>query len=515
MKNLPIGIQTLTEIRAKNGVYVDKTQLIHQLTQGGKYYFLSRPRRFGKSLLISTLYELYTGNKAAFEGLWIENNWDWSKTNPVIHISFDAVDNQGLGLTRALLEKLDDCAKIYGIKLEKRTLKSKFTELITTLEAQYGKVVLLIDEYDKPIIDFLEKHKIEQAKKNREVLRNFYSVLKSADKQLELVFITGISKFSKVSLFSHLNNLTDITLSEAYGTLTGYTQEEVVQYFGDYLTKIETKLNLSREALLENMRVWYNGYSWDGVTRVYNPFGTLNFLFDKVFKNYWFSTGSPQFLIEKMREITVFNVENSTVSDTVLDKYDIENLTLIPLLFQTGYLTVKSIDVMTGDMVLDYPNKEVRESMYQFLIDDVAKNPHRLHTGMTIMDLNKAFVANDVEKVRTILNSLLKDLPSQTFQNQTEGLFHGLIHLVFSYLGVFVASEVHSSDGRADAVVQTLTHIYIFEFKFNKTAEEAMAQIKKRDYAGKYRASDKVITGIAVNFNADKKGIDAWLEEVL
>jgi Predicted AAA-ATPase/PD-(D/E)XK nuclease superfamily len=515
MKNLPIGLQTLSEIRRKNCVYVDKTQLVHQLATTGKCYFFSRPRRFGKSLLISTLAELYAGNKALFEGLWIENNWDWSKTNPVIHISFDAVDNQGLGLTKALIEELDACAKTYGIALEKKTLKSKFKELIAALETQYGKVVLLIDEYDKPIIDFLEKNKIEQAKKNREVLRNFYSVVKSAEKQLELTFITGISKFAKVSLFSHLNNLTDITLSENYGTLAGYTQEELVHYFDEYLTKIETKLNLSREALLENMRVWYNGYSWDGVTRVYNPFGTLNFLFDKVFKNYWFSTGSPRFLIEQMRNVAFYNVENAEVSNLTLDKYDIENLELIPLLFQTGYLTVKSLDPMTGDMVLDYPNKEVRESMYEFLIDDVSRNPHRIHTGMTIMDLNKAFVAKDLEKVRTILNSLLKDLPSQTFQNQTEGLFHGLIHLVFSYLGVFVSSEVHSAEGRADAVVQTLTDVFIFEFKFNKTAEEAMIQIKKKDYAGKYRASDKTITGIAVNFNSDKKGIDEWLEEVL
>jgi hypothetical protein len=198
-----------------------------------------------------------------------------------------------------------------------------------------------------------------------------------------------------------------------------------------------------------------------------------------------------------------------------LDKYDIDNLELIPLLFQTGYLTVKSMDPMTGNMVLDYPNKEVRESMYEFLIDDVSKNPERIHTGMTIMDLEKAFVARDLEKVKNILDSLLADLPSQTFQNQTEGLFHGLIHLVFSYLGVMANSEVHSSQGRADAVVQTLTDVYIFEFKFNKTAEEGMAQIKKTDYAGKYRASNKVIRGIGVNFNSEKKGIDDWIEEVL
>jgi Predicted AAA-ATPase/PD-(D/E)XK nuclease superfamily len=515
MKNLPIGIQTLSEIRNKNCVYVDKTELIHQLAISGKYYFFSRPRRFGKSLLISTLKELYLGNKAVFEGLWIENNWDWSKTNPVIHISFDSVDNQGLGLNKALIQELDECAKVYGLTLEKTTLKSKFKELITALEAQFGKVVILIDEYDKPIIDFLEKHKINQAKKNREVLRNFYSILKSADEQLELVFITGISKFSKVSLFSHLNNLDDITLAPRYAALAGYTQTELEHYFDDYLQECAKKLQISWDELLKNMKNWYDGYSWDGETALYNPFGTLNFLANKTFFNHWFSTGSPDFLIKQMRALTYYNVENSVVNNRILDKYDIDNLTLIPLLFQTGYLTVKKIDRMTGDMVLDYPNREVRESMYEFLIDDVAKNPHRIHTGMTITDMNKAFVARDLEKVKTILQSLLADLPNEAFLKQTEGLYHGLIHLIFKYLGLYVNSEVHSSLGQADAVVQTLTDVYIFEFKFNKTAQEGMTQIKKQDYEGKYRASGKTITGVGVNFNSDKREMDEWLEEVL
>jgi hypothetical protein len=515
MKNLPIGIQTLGEIRERNGIYVDKTQLVHQLVTSGKYYFLSRPRRFGKSLTISTIKELYLGNKSLFEGLWIYDKWDWSKTNPVIHISFDSVDYQGLGLEKAISQELDDFAKQYGIILEKETLKSKFKELISAMASRYGKVVLLIDEYDKPIIDYLEGTDIDQAKANRLILRDFYSVLKNSGGLLELVFITGISKFAKVSLFSHLNNLTDITLSADYATLTGYTQEEVTHYFSEHLALVESKLNLSHEDLLENMRIWYNGYSWDGFSRVYNPFGTLNFLFDKVFKNYWFSTGSPNFLIEQMRKYTRFDVENSVVNNTILDKYDIENIALIPLLFQTGYLTVKSADAMTGDMVLDYPNKEVKESMYQFLIDDLAKNPYRTHTGHTIQDLNQAFVSKDLPKVKKILNALLADLPNEAFEKQREGLYHGLIHLVFSYLGMFVNSEVHSSHGRADAVVQTLTDIFIFEFKFNKTAQEAFDQIITNKYATKYQTSGKILTGIGVNFNADKREIDEWIDKVL
>jgi Predicted AAA-ATPase/PD-(D/E)XK nuclease superfamily len=515
MKNLPIGIQTLPKMRERNCIYVDKTELVHQLVTSGAYYFFARPRRFGKSLLISTLKELFLGNKAVFEGLWIENKWDWTKKNPVLHFSFDTVDYLSLGLSDSISLELNQWAKHYDIELEGTSPKLQFKELIKKLSAKHGKVVVLIDEYDKPIIDFLEKETIDQAIANRIVLREFYSVLKNADEDLELVFITGISKFSKVSIFSHLNNLKDISLAEQYATLTGYTQEELEFYFDDYLQEIQTKLKLSREELLKHTKAWYNGYSWDGVNRVYNPFGTLNFLSDKVFRNYWFSTGSPNFLIAQMRKHTQFAVENSIVNNITLDKYDIENLELIPLLFQTGYLTVKEIDVMTGDMVLDYPNKEVRESMYQFLIDDLAKSQIRTHTGRTIQDMNKALISKDLGQVKEIINGLLADMPYHTFDKQTEGLYHGLVHLIFSYLGMFVQSEVHSSRGRADAVVQTLTDIFIFEFKFNKTAQEALDQIYNKKYADKYRASNKPITGIGLNFDSTERQIDGWIEATL
>ncbi len=515
MKNLPIGIQSLAVLRERNGIYVDKTPLVYQLSTEGKYYFLSRPRRFGKSLLISTFKELFKGNKAVFEGLWIEDKWNWSKTSPVLHFSFDAADYLGLGLDNAISYELKEMAKDFQIELESTAYKSQFKELLKKLHDKHGKIALLIDEYDKPIIDFLETDTLEVAKQNRLILREFYSVLKNADEQLTFVFITGISKFSKVSIFSHLNNLNDITLDEKYATLTGYTQKEIEFYFDEYLVAIETKLNLSHEALLENMRIWYNGFSWDGQNKLYNPFGTLNFLSKKHFQNFWFATGSPNFLIKEMKKHNHFDVENVVTNIALLEKYDIENLELIPLLFQTGYLTVKKSDAMTGDLVLDYPNKEVRESMYQFLIDDIAKNPYRLHTGRTIQELNQAFIQNDLPQVRTIIYSIIADLPSQVFEKQTDGLYHGLIHLIFSYLSMFAQSEVHSSRGRADAVVQTLTDVYIFEFKFNKTANEGLGQIYNRKYADKYRASNKMITGIGVNFNSEQRLIDDWIEAVL
>ncbi|MDZ7879470.1 MAG: AAA family ATPase [Saprospiraceae bacterium] len=515
MKNLPTGIQTLTEIRAMNCIYVDKTELVHKMVTTGKYYFFSRPRRFGKSLLVSTLKELFKGNRLIFSDLWINDKWEWTQTNPVIHISFDALGYSELGLLDVLKSELSAQAKLYGIRLQAKDLKGKFNELLQKLNAKHGKVVLLIDEYDKPIIDYLELATLEQAKINRTILRDFYSVLKNADDLLRLVFITGITKFSKISLFSHLNNLTDITIDEKYGTLAGYTHEELELYFSDYLTDIAAKFSISREELLNKMKIWYNGYSWDGVTRVYNPFGTLNFLSQRDFRNYWFSTGNPKFLVEQMRVQEYYNVENVAASSITFEKFDIENIELISLLFQTGYLTIKEKKYGEDEIILDYPNKEVRESMYQFLMGDLAKNARRTHTGRTMKDLSHAFITDDLPRVHDMLNAILADLPSETYLNQTEGLYHGLVHIVFSYLGMFINSEVHSSQGRADAVVQTNDNVYIFEFKFNKTAAEGMTQIHTQKYADKYRATGKTITGISLNFNATIRRIDGWLVEKL
>jgi len=513
MKTLPIGIQSLPKLLDTNGIYVDKTQLVHDLVTTGTYYFFARPRRFGKSLLVSTLKELFKGNRAVFEGLWIENQWDWTKTHPVIHISFDALGYDELGLEAVLKRELIKQAQPFGIELVEPDLKGRFNELLEKLSAKSGRVVLLIDEYDKPIIDYLESQMLDTAKTNRAVLREFYSILKSADEYLRLVFITGISRFTKVSLFSHLNNLNDISLNERFVALAGYTQQEIEANFGDYLGSVETKLGMSRAELLETMKVWYNGYSWDGLTRVYNPFGTLNFLSNREFRNYWFSTGNPRFLIEQMRKHGQFAVENTPVNSVTFDKFDIEHIELVSLLFQTGYLTIKERDVLPGSYILDYPNQEVRESMYQFLLDDLAHNSYRTNTGRTMLDMNTAFLNRDLGRIRQILASILADLPAETYQKQTEGLFHGLIHIIFSYLGIYIQSEVHSSQGRADAVVETPGEVYLFEFNFNQSAAVALAQLRANGYGEKYRASGKVLTAIGVNFNSAERSIDDWATE--
>ena len=511
---LPIGIQDFRDLREKDMVYVDKTEHIHRLITEGSYYFFSRPRRFGKSLTVSTLKEIFSGSKELFKGLWIENNWDWSKTSPVIHISFARMDYQLMGLDNAIKDSLNKIAESYNIQLSTNSYKYQFEELIEKLDAQYGKVVLLIDEYDKPIIDYLENHVIDKAKEHQRIMKTFYSVLKDAGSHLRLVFITGVSKFSKVSIFSDLNHLNDITIDGRFVNLVGYTQNELETNFQSYIDEIVINLNTPKPELLDLMRKWYNGFSWDGVNKVYNPFGTLNFLQKQAFQNFWFSTGTPTFLAELMKKQVNFEFENLKIDSALLDKYDLDNLELSPLLFQTGYLTVKEKDVMTGDMVLDYPNKEVRESMYRFVLDYLTRTPPESSTGMTVKDLAKAFHSNDLDKVKIILDTLFADLSYNLYEpdpRRSERFYHSVIHLMFKYLGVHVQSEVHTSHGRADSVVQTATHVYVFEFKYNKSGKTAFDQIIKKGYADTYRASGKNIIGIGVNFSEKKKAITGWV----
>ena len=515
MKNLPIGIQTFQKLIDTNSIYVDKTQILHRLVTQGAYYFLSRPRRAGKSLLISTFKELFKGNKTLFKDLWIEPHWDWSQSSPVVHLSFDAMDYQTQSLAECLTEELRECAKLYDIELTTNSFKQQFKELLKKLSEKHGRVVLLIDEYDKPIIDYLEAAKIEQAKANRDTLRDFYGVLKSSDGNLRFVFITGISKFSRISLFSHLNNLEDITVGRSFAALTGYTQEELEFYFAEYLEDICKTMKITREELLEQMKIWYNGYSWDGDVKVYNPFGTLNFLKKQEFHNYWIATGNPRFLMDQMKNMAHFNMENISVNSIIFEKFDIENIEIISLMFQTGYLTIKARDPRPSYYILDYPNKEVRDSMYQFLMDDLAPSIYRKDTGRVMLDLNEAFLTKNLKQVRKILESILADLPSEAYIKQTEGLYHGLVHIIFSYLGTFIQSEVHSSQGHADTVVETPTDVFLFEFKFNKTADAALTQIEENDYAGKYRASGKTITAIGVNFSEKARGVDDWKEKTI
>ena len=332
-QKLPIGIQTFGEIRRDGYLYIDKTPIISDLIANGKYYFLARPRRFGKSLTLSTIKDLFLGKKKLFEGLWIESQWNWEETHPVIHIGFSSLGYQTLGLEVAIDKMLDEQAANHGIKLKAKKFDQKFKELLKELSKR-NHVVLLIDEYDKPIIDYLDD--LPQARTNQKILKTFYSTIKDSDPYLKFLLITGVSKFSKVSIFSELNNLKDLTIHPKYVTLVGCTQDEMEHYFEEEINEFTGVLADTREELLVLIKKWYNGYSWDGKTSLYNPFSLLSFFDTGQFHNFWFSTGTPTFLIKLLTSINVYEFERTEVGMVAFDSYDIENIDPYALLFQTG-----------------------------------------------------------------------------------------------------------------------------------------------------------------------------------
>jgi hypothetical protein len=509
-KKLPIGLQSFRKLREEDFLYIDKTEMIHRMVTEGNYYFLSRPRRFGKSLTLSTIRELFSGHKELFAGLWVERNWNWDEKHPIIHISFSSIGFKELGLEKATEIRLREIARENGLILEKEGLSQQFEELIKKLSVK-NKVVLLIDEYDKPIIDFLDD--IPHAKANQQFLKTFYSIIKDADIHIRFLLITGVSKFSKVSIFSELNNLNDLTIDRRFADMLGYTQTELEFSFDEYLMEAQKRLGLDRHSLLQMIRDWYNGYSWDGKTFVYNPFSILNFFQKADFQNFWFSTGTPTFLIKLLRDREQVELENIKVDQSVFESYDLDHLDTLSLMFQTGYTTIKSIGEF-GIYTLDYPNKEVKESMLRHLIGEFRHASPALTTPIVVR-LRQTFLENDLEEVITIINGLFKSIPSHLFIKEKEAYYHSIVFLVFQYLGQFIEAEAHTSDGRADAVVQTQDRIYILEFKLDKSAREAMEQIRAKGYAEKYKLPGKEVVGIGINFSSSTKSVAEWLTEVL
>jgi PAS domain-containing protein len=365
LKKLPISLQEFRSIIEGDYKYVDKTRYIHKLVTSGKYFFLSRPRRFGKSITISTMQELYLGSKELFKGLWIEDKWDWGKKHPVLRFSLTTIGYESIGLETALTQELHYQAEKRGLKLSKLGIAPLFKQLIE-LMATHEKVVILIDEYDAPIINFLGKD-LNKAIQNRDLLREFYTVLKDLDSSLEFVFLTGVSKFTKVGIFSGLNNLSDLTMNAQYATMLGYTQEELESNFGEEIEMTATKMNLTRAELLEEMRVWYNGYRFHpDSNRVYNPVSSNLFFVHQEFQNFWFATGTPSFLVSILKAEGVFDLHFPATSLSGFESFELDKLKPIAILFQTGYLTIHSKDE-DGLVSLDYPNKEVRDSMLEVL----------------------------------------------------------------------------------------------------------------------------------------------------
>ncbi len=506
-QKLALGNQEFSKVINNNCIYVDKTEMIYNLITKGDYYFISRPRRFGKSLLANTIKEIYLGSKDLFKGLWIYDKWDWETTYPVIKISFSEMGYNKLGLEEAIDDALTEIALKHNIKLTKKTNGTKFKELIVNLSAQ-GQVAIIIDEYDKPIIDYMDD--IPQAETNKKILKNFYSILKDADKYIKLLFITGVSKFSKVSIFSDLNNLVDITVDENYSQIVGWTKDEIENYFPDYIKDVANKYkNIFPNIMLE-IKKWYNGYSWDGITKVYNPVSLMNFFQKRMFQNYWFATGTPTMLMDiiKTRQLTAFDIENTYTSTDILDKYDFTKINLNSLLFQTGYLTIKKINLRNQRITLDYPNQEVAESFSKHIIDTQTNNNIDL-TQTLLYKIIDSFIDNKIDVFIKNVNILFKNISYNIIENK-ESYYHSLFFLIIKMVGFDIEVEIETIDGRIDAVVKTETNIYIIEFKINQTAEKAIQQIKDKKYALKYESDKRPISLLGINFDTENKIIEDW-----
>lgn len=508
MKKLPIGIQEFSKLIETNCIYVDKTKHIFNLLKQ-EYYFLSRPRRFGKSLLLNTIKEVFLGNKELFKGLWIYDKIDWAP-HPVIKISFSNIEYKTVGLSQAIDNELDRIAKENNIRFETNIGGSRFRELIEKLSAK-GKVVILIDEYDKPIIDYLDN--LEQAEANRETLKNFYSIIKDADRFIRFFFITGVSKFSKVSIFSDINHLEDITIHDEFSTMLGWTQEELEHYFSDYIAIVEKRYAKHYSDIKLVIKQWYNGYSWDGVNFVYNPVSLLNLFSKRVFNNYWFSTGTPTFLMKliKDEQYTAFDIENKDVNIGILEKYDLKNMTLLPLLVQTGYLTIKKYDFFTNIITLDYPNKEVADSFSRHILSELTEVKLD-KTEMMLGDIAEAFTHKDIENFIDTINILFKNIPYSLIEEK-EKYYHSIFYTLLKLLGVNIEAEILTIDGRIDAVVKTENSITIIEFKINQSADKAINQIQKKGYAQKYMNDERPKFLLGINFDTETKRADDYRYE--
>lgn len=506
MENLPIGIQSFKEIRTHAYMYVDKTRYIHRLATQGKYYFLARPRRFGKSLLLNTLAELFRGEQQLFEGLWIADKWDWKQKFPVIQIGFSSTGYKSLGLEAAITKRLQEQAVVYSITLNETTgIEVQFRELIHKLHAAYGSVVILIDEYDKPIIDYLDD--VTQAHVHRDLLKTFYSVLKDSDDYLKMVFITGVSKFSRMSIFSELNNLLDLTMHPSYAQMLGYTQEELEVCFAERIEQLVPSFG-GKTTLLAQMKEWYNGYCWDlEQGRVYNPFSVLSFFETKRFANFWFSTGTPTFLVKLLKKHQRFQLENMQVTNAAFDSFALDNISPETLLFQTGYVTLLE-GPKFGLYRIGYPNREVRESMIQYLMAGLSTEPLSTASSPILLMTNALAEAN-LEQLITHLNALLGSIPYDWHQSN-EAYYHTVMHLAFSLIGVHIQSEIHTAKRRLDSVIHTDHTIYIFELKVDKSAEQALIQIEEKGYAQPYIGKGKPIVAIGINFSSELKAVKEW-----
>ena len=505
---LPIGIQTFREIRERECYYVDKTAYIRRLLNEGKHYFLSRPRRFGKSLFLDTLKEVFEGNEPLFAGLFIHDHWDWSVRHPVLRLSFGKGNFKVPDYVETnLMAQLDAVERRTGVASDYPTGPERFAHLLEALHSQADQpVAVLIDEYDKPILDALEVPDIARA--NRDFLRGLYAVIKDCDAHVRFTFITGVSKFSKVSLFSGLNNLTDITLEPEYSAICGYSDADLDAVFAPELPGLDR----------DQIRDWYNGYRWLGDEKVYNPFDILLLFRNREFKAYWFETGTPTFLVETLskRHVSSLELGEMVGSDELLSTFDVDHIATEALLFQTGYLTITDAEDMGGERLyrLDYPNREVWQSLNRSLLRYLVQDSTRQMANS--IRLYRLLEANDFAGLKTLFHAFFASIPYEWYTNNDiagyEGYYASVFYSYFAALGLDIAVEDSSSHGRLDMAVRFNDQVYLFEFKVVELASAgaALAQLQARRYADKYRALGQPIHLIGVEFSKDERNVAAF-----
>jgi hypothetical protein len=498
MKKLGIGISDFKELIQGNYIYVDKTEYIYKLINSGKYYFLSRPRRFGKSLLLSAIRYLFEGQRELFKGLYIEEKWNWEEIYPVIRISFAKDIKRKEDLKGRIREEIEKNYERNGEEMEegKKDEGSLLEKLVIKINKKKRKqVVVLVDEYDKPILDIIEDKK--EAEEVRKELKGFYSVLKDLDEYIKFVLITGVSKFAKVSLFSGLNQLKDISLDERYGNICGYTQEELEIYFKEYLEGVD----------LEEVREWYNGYSFLG-DRLYNPFDILLYLDSKKFKNYWYETGKTEFLFKllKRQNYQLPYLNKLYYTNEILEKFDIEYINIEALMFQTGYLTIKEVKIIEEEevYVLDYPNKEVKRSFNRELLYYITGE----YQSDRISKLKIALIQEDMEEIRKQVELFINTISYEVLKN--EYVYQAAIYGLMYGVGYDVVIEDNTIKGRIDlTLLLNKRKVYIIELKLLKKEEEkgkAIKQILEKEYYKKYMNYEKIYI-VGIELNKSKKQI--------
>jgi len=517
MTPLTTSVYTFEKLRDGGFLYVDKTAGVYELIEPAcAQYFLSRPRRFGKSLLISTLKAIFQGRRDLFEApanggvnlAIADTDYDW-KTYPVIHLDLGtAAARTAEELERMLGYSVDDSAKAKGVSLTREGSAARFNELIAALATRLGKVVILIDEYDKPLLGHLGQ---ESAREIQDVLKQFYAVVKATEAQQRFVLLTGVSKFSKVSVFSDLNNLTDLTMDPRAATLLGYTQTELEANFPEYIERLAGAIGKTTPETLDELRVWYNGYRFhSNADAVYNPVSVMKCFDTQEFKNYWFETGTPTFLLDLLKREPL-DLDNLEVDENAFSTYDPVALHPLPLLFQTGYLTITAGEVL-GDAryyALGYPNLEITQSFSYWLARSMAGVLDPELSG-ALKRMVKALQAGDADTMLEHLKTFFHNVPYDIVE-QKEKYYQTIFFTVFKLIGAMVEAESRTSRGRIDAVVKTAGHIYLFEFKLRGAAEEAMAQIREKRYAAPYLDDGRPVTLVGAAFDRKQRNLDRWL----